>query len=171
MYKLLPLTNSDFGLPAVLIKFTETFKSIAVSLTSGRPSTWNQIYQNAVYNFFRSDHYRFWNAEPSLPAVFLTDSADFRGYMVQCYHKDCDDMSQVTQEMVMFLGRTSASMVELATSMTNEACQMKKTGRVNIVFRPRVVSLSLSPSSKTENKQRGKKWPREILGCAKRDYL
>ena len=66
-------------------------------------------------------------------------------------------MSQVTQEMVMFLGRTSASMVELATSMTNEACQKKKTGRVNIVFRPRVVSLSLSPSSKTENKQRGKK--------------
>jgi len=153
---------------------TETFKAIEIaipSLFSGRPSFWPEFVRTKLGDFFRSDHYYFWDANPSLPAVFLTDSANFRGYMVQCYHKDCDDMSQVTQEMVMFLGRTSASMVELATSMTNEACQMKKTGRVNIVFRPRVVSLSLSPSSKTENKQRGKKWPREILGCAKRDYL
>jgi len=125
MYKLLPLTNFDFGLPAVLIKFTETFKSIAVSLISGRPSTWNQFYQNAVYNFFRSDHYRFWNAEPSLPAVFLTDSADFRGYMVQCYHKDCDDMSHVTPKRLEFLGQIADSVVEVASSMTNEKCHGK----------------------------------------------
>ena len=43
-------------------------------------------------------------------------------------------MSQVTPEMMTFLGRTSANMAELGTSMTNETCQMKKTGRVNIVF-------------------------------------
>jgi len=105
----------------------ETFKSIAVSLISGRPSTWNQIYQNAVYNFFRSDHYRFWNAEPSLPAVFLTDSADFRGYMQQCYHENCDDISRVTPVMVEFLGQTADGLVEVATNMTSEKCQTKKT--------------------------------------------
>ncbi|XP_020612514.1 uncharacterized protein LOC110050879 isoform X2 [Orbicella faveolata] len=110
-----------------LITIPETFKSIAVSLISGRPSTWNQIYQNAVYNFFRSDHYRFWNAEPSLPAVFLTDSADFRGYMQQCYHENCDDISHVTPVMVEFLGQTADGLVEVATNMTSEKCQTKKT--------------------------------------------
>lgn len=35
-------------------------------------------------------------------------------------------MNQVTPEMMMFLGRTSAKMVELAASLTNETCQMKK---------------------------------------------
>ena len=130
MYKLLPLTKFDVGLPAVLIKFTETFKSIAVSLRSGRPSNWDQNYQHAVYDFLRSDHYRFWNAEPSLPAVFLTDSADFRGYMQQCYHGDCDNISHVIPEMMEFLGQTADRLVEVVTNMTNEKCQMKKSGKV-----------------------------------------
>ena len=113
---------------------TETSKAITLAIPfQGRPSGWG-IIRNMLGDFFRSDHYYFWDADPSLPAVFLTDTANFRGYMVQCYHKDCDDMSQVTPEMVMFLGRTSAKMVELATSMTNEACQMKKAGRAHILF-------------------------------------
>ena len=122
---------------------TETFKAIELAIPfpySGRPSSWPENIQTSLGNFFRSDHYYFWDADPSLPAVFLTDSANFRGYMVQCYHKSCDDMSHVTPEMVMFLGRTSANMAELATSMTNETCQMKKTGRVNIMFRPKIKS-------------------------------
>ena len=103
-------------------------------LIPGRPSTWNQVYLNAALNAFRSDHYHFWNAEPSLPAVFLTDSANFRGYMQQCYHEDCDDISHVTQEMVEFLGQTAGSLVEVATNMTNEKCQLKKTGEVKILW-------------------------------------
>jgi len=126
----LPLTKFDFGLPAVLIKFTETFKSIAVSLRPGRPSTWDQNYQHAVYDFLRSDHSRFWNAETSLPAVFLTDSANFRGYMQQCYHGDCDNISHVIPQMMEFLGQTADSLVEVVTNMTIEKCQMKKTGKV-----------------------------------------
>ena len=128
------LTNSDVWIKFQTVQYylplTGTFRANAVSLIPGRPSTWNPIYQSAVSNLFRSDHYRFWNAEPSLPAVFLTDSADFRGYMQQCYHKDCDDISHVTLEMVKFLGRTSDSLVKVATNMTNEKCQMKKTGKV-----------------------------------------
>ena len=85
-------------------------------------------------DLFRSDHYRFWNAEPSLPAVFLTDSADFRGFMQQCYHRECDDISHVTPEMMTFLGRTTDSVVEVASNMTNDKCEMKQAGRVNIVF-------------------------------------
>ena len=43
-------------------------------------------------------------------------------------------MNQVTPEMMMFLGRTSAKMVELAASMTNEICQMKKAGTLILCF-------------------------------------
>ncbi|KAJ7381127.1 hypothetical protein OS493_004725 [Desmophyllum pertusum] len=71
-------------------------------------------------DFFRSDHYRFWNADPSLPVVFLTDSANFRGFMKQCY------ISHVTPEMMTFLGRTTDSVVEVASNMTNEKCEMKQ---------------------------------------------
>ena len=110
---------------------TEAFKTIAVTMAlSGRPSDWPESFFNAVRDFFRSDHYRFWNAEPSLPAVFLTDTADFRGFMQQCYHEDCDDINHVTPMMMTFLGRTADSLVELATNMTNEKCQMKKTGEL-----------------------------------------
>lgn len=110
---------------------TGAFKTITVTLAfPGRPSGWDLNYFNAVNDFFRSDHYRFWNAEPSLPAVFLTDTADFRGFMQQCYHDNCDDISHVTPEMMTFLGRTADSLLEVATHMTNEKCQMKKTGMV-----------------------------------------
>ena len=88
----------------------------------GRPSDWPDYYYNAVIDFLRSDHYRFWNAEPSLPAVFLTDTTDFRGYMQQCYHHHCDDISHVTPKMMKFLGRTADSLVGVARNMTNEKC-------------------------------------------------
>ena len=153
-FKLLPLMNYDFGklycgLDFKLIFqrdmfFTETFKSIAVSLISGRPSTWSQIYQNAVRDFFRSDHYRFWNAEPSLPAVFLTDSANFRGYMQQCYHGDCDDMSHVTSKRLEFLGNTAQNLVEVASSMTNEKCPGK------VVIKKKCIRSSITTVEKMQ---------------------
>ena len=109
---------------------TETFNAIDVTLLSGRPKTWNKNIWTAYKNYFRSDHYRFWNADPSLPAVLVTDSSNYRGYMQQCYHENCDDISHVTSEMMTFLGQTADSLVEVATNMTNEKCQMKKTGKV-----------------------------------------
>ena len=117
---------------------TESFKTIALGIPgilTGRPSNWPQNIRTSMSDFFRSDHYRFWDAKPSLPAVFVTDSANFRGFMQQCYHKDCDDISHVTPEMMTFMGRTTDSVVQVATNMTNEKCQMKKTGRILNVFR------------------------------------
>ena len=110
------------------LSLTETFNAIDVLLLSGRPKTWNT--QAAYKIYFRSDHYRFWNAEPSLPAVLVTDFTNFRGYMRQCLHKDCDDINHVTSEMMTFLGQTADSLVEVATNMTNEKCQMKRSGKV-----------------------------------------
>ena len=101
----------------------------------GRPSNWPEIIiQGGVRHFFRSDHYNFWNADPSLPAVFITDTAEFRGHMRQCYHQSCDDINHVTSDMITFLARTTDSIVKVATNMTNEKCQMKKVGMVIVVI-------------------------------------
>ena len=114
-----------------------TFKTLAVELPyplEGRPSNWLEHIRQGVQDFFRSDHYNFWNAEPSLPAVFVTDTADFRGHMRQCYHESCDDINHVTSDMFTFLARTTDSIVKVATNMTNEKCQMKKVGMVIVVI-------------------------------------
>ena len=95
---------------------------------SGRPDTWPEKIRQGMGDFFRSDHYYFWNAKPTLPAIFVTDSADFRGFMKKCYHNACDDMSHVTPEMMMFLARTTNSVAKLVSNMTNEKCEMKKAG-------------------------------------------
>ena len=112
------------------LSLTETFNAIDVLILSGRPKTWNKNIWDAYKIYFRSDHYRFWNAEPSLPAVLVTDSTNFRGYMQQCLHEACDDINHVTSEMMTFLGQTADSVVEVATNMTNEKCQMKISGKV-----------------------------------------
>ena len=116
---------------------TDAFKTVELSILgiSGRPSNWPVNIRISLRDIFRSDHYNFWNADPSLPAIFITDTADFRGFMQQCYHKDCDNINHVTPEMVTFMGRTTDSVVEVVTNMTNEKCQMKKTGKILDVFR------------------------------------
>lgn len=97
----------------------------------GRPSNWPQQVQSSLRDFFESDHYRFWDADPSLPTVFLTDTANFRGYMKQCYHQSCDDINHVTPDMMTFLARTTESLVAaVASNITNDKCEMKQAGRV-----------------------------------------
>lgn len=111
-------------------KEDENFLTIAMPIpnlfSSGRPDTWPEKIRQGMGDFFRSDHYYFWNAKPTLPAIFVTDSADFRGFMKKCYHNACDDMSHVTPEMMMFLARTTNSVAKLVSNMTNEKCEMKK---------------------------------------------
>lgn len=64
--------------------------------------------KDALRNFLRSDHYNFW--VDNIPAVFLTDSANFRGDMIQCYHNPCDDLAtMLTEDNLSFLGKTTDS--------------------------------------------------------------
>lgn len=106
-----------------------SFKSLAVKIPSplrDRPERWPPKIQDDLKDFFRSDHFHFWNANPSLPAVFITDTANFRGYMKQCYHQSCDDINHVTPDMIAFLARTTESLVAVASKMTNEKCETKQ---------------------------------------------
>ncbi|XP_052796151.1 uncharacterized protein LOC128228718 [Mya arenaria] len=66
----------------------------------------NEDTWNVFANLFRSDHVNFW--ETNIPAIFITDSADFRGQMQQCYHNACDNLANIlTDNNVRFLGKTA----------------------------------------------------------------
>ncbi|XP_060599515.1 uncharacterized protein YfbL-like [Ruditapes philippinarum] len=69
-------------------------------------SSLNQTVKDSFENFFRSDHTNFWL--DNIPAIFLTDSGNFRGDMVKCYHHPCDDLAtMLTDDNINFLGKTS----------------------------------------------------------------
>ena len=108
---------------------TAVFKTLAVNLPfGGRPQSWPSVARTTLADFVRSDHFEFWNADPSLPAVFITDTANFRGFMKQCYHQSCDDISQVTPDMIAFLARTTESILNVASNLTNQKCEIKQAG-------------------------------------------
>lgn len=59
-------------------------------------------------NFLRSDHRNFWASNLNIPAIFLTDSANFRGDMIQCYHHQCDNLAtMLTEDNLNFLAKTA----------------------------------------------------------------
>ncbi|XP_046374961.1 uncharacterized protein LOC124148068 [Haliotis rufescens] len=60
-------------------------------------------------DFMRSDHYTFWSN--GIKAIFLTDTANFRGYMEVCYHHSCDNLSRMTDKMLQFLGKTTQAVI------------------------------------------------------------
>lgn len=69
-------------------------------------------------SFSRSDHYSFWfHSHPvykkPLRAVFLTDMGPFRGKMVNCYHRPCDNTSLLTKENLNFLKTTIDSVYQV----------------------------------------------------------
>ncbi|XP_032223164.1 uncharacterized protein LOC5521891 isoform X2 [Nematostella vectensis] len=106
--------DDDFRIEDVLLPFT------------GQTSKLPSLQRYAMEAFFRSDHRQFWDSEPSWPAVFLTDSADYRGFMTVCYHELCDDISHVTPEMITSLGKTADALVGAATLLTERMCEAKK---------------------------------------------
>lgn len=62
--------------------------------------------QAALSNFMRSDHVALWYY--NVPAIFISDSANFRGDMVKCYHHACDNVTNLlTDENIKFLGKTA----------------------------------------------------------------
>ncbi|KAK3592006.1 hypothetical protein CHS0354_031513 [Potamilus streckersoni] len=52
----------------------------------------------------RSDHASFW--KNYLPALYLTDSGNYRGVMTNCYHQPCDNLDvMLTEDNLMFMGK------------------------------------------------------------------
>ena len=88
----------------------------------GQPDELPPLRYNALRDFLRSDHVSFWNNLPSMSAIFLSDTADLRSYMVSCYHEDCDNINRVTSEMLQFLQKTSDSILAVANDVTKVSC-------------------------------------------------
>jgi len=95
----------------------------------GQPSVLRQLFPNMWYamsDFLRSDHVAFWNTDPSLSAIFLSDTADHRSYMVSCYHANCDSIAHVTPEMLQFLQKTSDTILATTNDVTKLSCPEKR---------------------------------------------
>ena len=78
-------------------------------------------------DFLRSDHVPFWNSVPSLSAIFLSDTADHRGYMTSCYHEDCDSVARVTPKVLQFLQKTSDVILAVVNDATKLSCPSERS--------------------------------------------
>jgi hypothetical protein len=115
--------------------FLGAFKALPIPLPfDGKPKDQDRFAQQAMQHFLRSDHAQFWNSNNSWPAVFLTDTADFRGYMRNCYHQQCDNMDRVTPEMITFMGKTAGALVRAAQSLTERACPTENSESLPIII-------------------------------------
>ncbi|XP_070562276.1 uncharacterized protein [Ptychodera flava] len=90
----------------------------------------------SLENFFRSDHKRFWQkGPPYLPALFITDTANFRVPMTECYHEPCDDDKMITDDNLLFLARTTKATVNMLIELSTEdatdwQCPVGSVGRL-----------------------------------------
>ncbi|XP_067650379.1 uncharacterized protein YfbL-like [Haliotis asinina] len=82
-------------------------EKINISVLTDKTLTQQQF---LIFNdLIRSDHYSFW--KNGMRAIFLTDTANFRGYMEKCYHHPCDTLSRFTPKMFQFLGKTTQALI------------------------------------------------------------
>ncbi|XP_046345963.2 uncharacterized protein LOC124126544 [Haliotis rufescens] len=82
-------------------------EKINITVLTGPTLTQQQF---MIFNdLIRSDHYSFWSN--GMRAIFLTDTANFRGYMQACYHHYCDTFSRFTDKMLQFLGKTTQALI------------------------------------------------------------
>lgn len=89
----------------------------------------------ALRNFLRSDHVALWFY--NIPAIFISDSANFRGDMIQCYHHACDNLTtMLTDDNIRFLGKT-------ADAITSTLNTLSETGSVSEAPKKCGVSLPL----------------------------
>ncbi|XP_048580740.1 uncharacterized protein LOC116621096 [Nematostella vectensis] len=97
-----------------------TVRPFLIDIT-GRPSEGSSsFFHRNIGEFYHSDHYRFWDNNPPVPALYLTDTGNLRGYMRYCYHNSCDDMDYVTGERIQFLSSIADALAETARDFTQE---------------------------------------------------
>jgi len=86
-----------------------------------------EIPWQSLGDLLRSDHVNFWRTKRndiSLPAVFLTDTGQFREPMGSCYHQACDNAAvELTDGNVQFLSLITDAVVETVAQMADMKCQ------------------------------------------------
>ena len=89
---------------------------LIASPINGRQSS-SPYYKN-FEDLYRSDHIAFWESIRSYSALMLTDTANLRGYMEQCYHKPCDDISQVQEDDLEFLRKSINAVIKTVLDLS-----------------------------------------------------
>ncbi|XP_078589486.1 uncharacterized protein LOC144869827 isoform X1 [Branchiostoma floridae x Branchiostoma japonicum] len=84
-------------------------RDVRVPLT-GKPSA---VMTTTFFDLVgRSDCLSFWVREPYLRCVYVTDTADYRGTMQQCYHSSCDNVTSITTDKLTFLAKVTDSILQ-----------------------------------------------------------
>lgn len=108
-----------FQISHVIFVFTpdRNFKIQLVPIPlSGRPS--KSSYFEHLRDFYRSDHFNFWENSVTFPAVMVTDTSNFRGNMRKCYHRRCDSMKQIDWNDLEFLRRNADAVIKATVELS-----------------------------------------------------
>ncbi|XP_028407467.1 uncharacterized protein LOC114530080 [Dendronephthya gigantea] len=97
---------------------------------------------------YRSDHYSFWDTDASYSALMLGDTANFRGYMRRCYHKECDDLSLVKDDDLQFAQRSMNAVFKTVLDLSQasqDSCKLVKSfGEQSVSINLFLMLLSLT---------------------------
>ncbi|XP_067649619.1 uncharacterized protein YfbL-like isoform X4 [Haliotis asinina] len=107
----------------VLNKFIQSYNALGqsefgvekIDISSLTESTVTVSDISRYSDLMRSDHRTFWSR--GIPSIFITDTANFRGYMKTCFHSSCDDMSRVTDKMIQFAGKTTQAVIDTVNKL------------------------------------------------------
>ncbi|XP_028397071.1 uncharacterized protein LOC114520917 [Dendronephthya gigantea] len=108
---------------------------------NGRPSlTLNYRHYSDLY---RSDHFAFWESKASYSALMLGDTANFRGYMQYCYHRECDDLSHVKEDDLQFLQRSINAVIKTVLDLSEVVSCNDQNHGMEISFNLLLMLVSL----------------------------
>nr|XP_006811326.1 PREDICTED: probable leucine aminopeptidase MCYG_03459-like [Saccoglossus kowalevskii] len=72
-------------------------------------------------NLLRSDHAAFWrNVPKSYSAIYLTDTREYRGSMVRCYHQSCDNIASISDNGLLYMAKITRTLVNMIKEIAVE---------------------------------------------------
>ena len=152
--------KTDQVLMKPLKKYYDQDKNFKIHLVpiplTGRPS--KSSYSPYLRDFYRSDHYNFWENSLSFPAVMVTDTSNFRAKMDKCYHRKCDNMRLIDKADLEFLRRNINAVIgatlELSDTDTSHS-ENDHTFKAGLLISTKTAKADSAKSEalKMENKQ------------------
>ncbi|XP_078698560.1 uncharacterized protein LOC144926031 isoform X2 [Branchiostoma floridae x Branchiostoma belcheri] len=97
---------------------------------SGKP---DQQTTMTYYEFLgRSDCLAFWVRDPYFRCIFVTDTANYRGTMRQCYHEPCDDVTSITDDKLTFLAKVTDSVLQTTMKLAQVNLESPSSGNQQV---------------------------------------
>ncbi|KAI8520521.1 hypothetical protein Bbelb_002750 [Branchiostoma belcheri] len=97
---------------------------------SGKP---DQLTTERYYEFLgRSDCLAFWVRDPYFRCIFVTDTANYRGTMRQCYHSPCDNVTSITDDKLTFLAKVTDSVLQTTMKLAQVNLESPSSGAIGL---------------------------------------